>query len=137
MEWVVNATPRPLYPRERPGTHCIGGWVCPRAGLDKCGKCHHTGIRFPGHPARIESLYRLSYPSPLRNPRTKIISWPLEMGLMGCPETSARNYRYTLRNVAVVYVKFSTMLKSKKSSSRLYELLWFRGTQSGGQYQNF
>jgi hypothetical protein len=24
-KWVVNATPRPLYPRERPGTHCIGG----------------------------------------------------------------------------------------------------------------
>jgi hypothetical protein len=22
MRWVVNATPRPLYPRERPGKHC-------------------------------------------------------------------------------------------------------------------
>jgi len=31
---VANATPRPLYPRERPGRHCIGGWVGPRAGLD-------------------------------------------------------------------------------------------------------
>ena len=27
MGWVVNATPRPLYPRERRGTHCIRGWV--------------------------------------------------------------------------------------------------------------
>ena len=36
--WVVNATPRPLYPRERPGTHCIGGWVGHRAGVDGCGK---------------------------------------------------------------------------------------------------
>ena len=36
--WVVNATPRPLYPRERPGTHCIGGWVGPRADLDGYGK---------------------------------------------------------------------------------------------------
>ena len=36
--WVVNATPRPLYPQERPGAHCIGGWVGPRAGLDGCGK---------------------------------------------------------------------------------------------------
>jgi hypothetical protein len=27
MEWVVNTRPRPLYPGERPGTHCIGGWV--------------------------------------------------------------------------------------------------------------
>jgi hypothetical protein len=22
--WVVNTTPQPLYPRERPGTHCTG-----------------------------------------------------------------------------------------------------------------
>ena len=29
---------RPLYPRERPGTHCIGGWVGSRAGLGGCGK---------------------------------------------------------------------------------------------------
>ena len=36
--WVVNATLRPLYPPERPGTHCIGGWVGPRAGLNGCGK---------------------------------------------------------------------------------------------------
>ena len=27
-----------LYPRQRPGTHCAGGWVGPRAGLDRCGK---------------------------------------------------------------------------------------------------
>jgi hypothetical protein len=35
---VVNITPRPLYPREIPGTHCTGGWVGPRAGLDVCEK---------------------------------------------------------------------------------------------------
>jgi hypothetical protein len=33
-------TPRPLYPREWPGTYCIGGWVAPRAGLDWCGNSH-------------------------------------------------------------------------------------------------
>ena len=26
------------YPRERPGTDCIRGWVDPRVGLDECGK---------------------------------------------------------------------------------------------------
>ena len=37
--WVLSVTPRPLFtPRERPGTHCTGGWVGPRAGLDRCGK---------------------------------------------------------------------------------------------------
>jgi hypothetical protein len=49
MGWVVNATPRPLYPRERPYIYCIGGWAGPRAGLDRCGK---------------------SRPSPEFNPRT-------------------------------------------------------------------
>ena len=48
-------------PRERPGTHCVGGWVVPRAGLDGCGKSRPTGIRSPDRPARSESLYRLSY----------------------------------------------------------------------------
>ena len=38
MGWVDNATPRPLYPRVRPGRHCIGGWVGPRVGLNGCGK---------------------------------------------------------------------------------------------------
>jgi len=26
------------YPRQRPGTHCIGSWVGPKAGLDGCRK---------------------------------------------------------------------------------------------------
>jgi hypothetical protein len=34
--WVVSTKPRSLYPWERPGTHCTGGWVDPRAGLDVC-----------------------------------------------------------------------------------------------------
>jgi len=38
MGWVLNATPRPLYPRERPGTHCIGCWVGPGAGVGGCRK---------------------------------------------------------------------------------------------------
>jgi hypothetical protein len=64
LGWVVNATPRPLYPQERPGTHCIGGWVDPKAGLDGAEKLAHTGIRSPDRPARSELLYRLSYPGP-------------------------------------------------------------------------
>jgi hypothetical protein len=35
---MVNATPQPLYPRERPGTHFVGGRVGSRAGLDVWGK---------------------------------------------------------------------------------------------------
>ena len=54
---MVNATPRPLYPRERLGTHCIGGGVGPRAGLDGCGKPRPHRDSIPG-----PSLYRLRYP---------------------------------------------------------------------------
>jgi len=40
MGWVVNATSRPLYPREGPGTQCVEGQVGPRASLDWCGNSH-------------------------------------------------------------------------------------------------
>ena len=65
MGWVINATPRPLYPRERPGTHCVGGWVGPRAGLGRCGKSrpHHVSVARPSN--RSESLYLLRYPGRL------------------------------------------------------------------------
>jgi hypothetical protein len=36
--FVVNITPWPLYPRERPGTHFTGGWMGLWAGLDVCEK---------------------------------------------------------------------------------------------------
>ena len=54
--------PAALPPGNRPGTHCTGGWVGPRAGLDGCEKSRPTGIRSPDRPARSESLYRLHYP---------------------------------------------------------------------------
>jgi len=65
MGWVVNATPRPLYPLKRPGTHYIGGWVGPGVGLEECGKSR----LLQGFDPRIvqhvaQSLYRLSYPGP-------------------------------------------------------------------------
>jgi hypothetical protein len=53
--WSASRPGR-LYPRERPCTHCIGGWVGPRAGLDRCRKSYPTGIRSPDLPARSKSL---------------------------------------------------------------------------------
>jgi hypothetical protein len=56
--WLASTTPRPIYPRERPGTQCTGGWV----GSRTCEKnLVPIGIRFPDRPARKQSLYRLSY----------------------------------------------------------------------------
>jgi len=59
--------PAALYPRERLGTHCTGGWVGPRAGLDRCGKSSPTGIRSPDRPTSSLSIYRLSYPGLIQN----------------------------------------------------------------------
>jgi hypothetical protein len=41
-----------LPPPKRPGTHCIGGWVGPRAGLGRCGKSglHLDSIPGPSSP---------------------------------------------------------------------------------------
>jgi hypothetical protein len=38
--------PAALPPRKRPGTHCIGGWMGPRAGLDGCEKSRSHRIFF-------------------------------------------------------------------------------------------
>jgi hypothetical protein len=73
MWWVVKATPQPLYPRERPCTHYIGGWVGPRAGLDACGNLASTGIRSPERPARSESLYRLDCPGDSTGEKSRVL----------------------------------------------------------------
>jgi hypothetical protein len=41
-------TPTALPPGKRPGTHFIGGWVGPRAGLDGCGKSRPYRDSIPG-----------------------------------------------------------------------------------------
>jgi hypothetical protein len=45
--WVVSTAPRPLYPQEKPGTHCTKGWVGPRVSLDVYVKSrsHRDSIR--------------------------------------------------------------------------------------------
>ena len=44
--------PAALYPRKRSGTHCTGGWVGPRAGLDRCGKSRLHRDSIPGPSSR-------------------------------------------------------------------------------------
>jgi hypothetical protein len=63
---VVRVTPRKRFtPGERtPGTHWIGGWVGPRAGLDAEARrgilCPCRGSN-PDRPSRNQTLYCLSY----------------------------------------------------------------------------
>jgi hypothetical protein len=69
---VVNFTPLLLYPRERaPGTHWVGGWVNPRAGLDDVEERRFLPlpgleIRPLSRPARSQSLISTTLPRLLR-----------------------------------------------------------------------
>jgi hypothetical protein len=64
MEWVVNATPRPFYPRERPGTYCTEDALAPGPVWTGAENLAPTGIRSPDRPGSSESLDRLSYRGP-------------------------------------------------------------------------
>jgi hypothetical protein len=66
-EWSASRPGRFTLGEGAPGTHWIGDWVGPRAGLDDVEK--RKFLSFPGlelrplgRPARSQSLYRLSYP---------------------------------------------------------------------------
>jgi len=60
--WVSGQqhAPAALYPVERPGTHCTGGWVGPRAGLDERIISSSPGFDPGTFQPVAQSLYRLS-----------------------------------------------------------------------------
>ena len=51
--------PAALSLGKRPGTHCIGGWVVPSAGMDGCGKSrpHRDSISGPSSH-RIQEILK-------------------------------------------------------------------------------
>jgi hypothetical protein len=55
--WMVSTKHRPLYPLEWPSTHCTGGLVGPRAGLDVCEKSHLHRNSIPGIVQPVASHY--------------------------------------------------------------------------------
>ena len=61
---VVKATPHLLYPRQRPGTHPIRGWVGPRVRLDGSGKYgpHWDSIPERSSPGQVS--IRTEQPQP-------------------------------------------------------------------------
>jgi hypothetical protein len=63
--------PAALHRRERYHTHCTGGWVGPRAGLDRCEKyrLHRDSIPGPSSPKSV------AIPTELHGPSTWKIWW--------------------------------------------------------------
>jgi hypothetical protein len=67
--------PAALYPRERPGTPCTGGWVGPRAGMDRRGKSRPSSGFDPRTVQPVaQSLYRPSYRPTIARDKTKKVA---------------------------------------------------------------
>jgi hypothetical protein len=68
MWWVVNATPWPLQPLERPGIVYIEGWV-DRVPVWTIAENFASPkvFRIPDLPGHNESLYRLRYAKTKKN----------------------------------------------------------------------
>ena len=75
--------PTALYPRERLGTHCTGGWVGPRAGLDRCGNSHPP----PGFDSRTFQ--------PVASRYTDYTTWPTQMSIVPSYSLSSSSRKFT------------------------------------------
>jgi len=86
MRWVVNATPRPLYPRESDPVPFVqeAGWG-PGPVWTGVENLAPTDIRSPDHPARSESPHRLSYPG--HTSLTVYLHYPPTQTAATCPST--------------------------------------------------
>ena len=70
--------PAAIYPRERPGTHFTGGWVGPRAGLDRCGKFRPHRDSIPGLSKFITLLQQKTTLSVHRIGRVQVLCRPIQ-----------------------------------------------------------
>jgi hypothetical protein len=85
---VVKAMAQPLYPQKWPGTHCIRGWVGPRASLVRCEKCHpHQDL----------------IPSPWRVTKLTTLSWPTGYWLTYCSMTSSQTHTLPVTCYIMLY----------------------------------
>ena len=107
--WGVTVTPRPLFtPKERLGSHCIGGWVGPRAGLDRCGKSRPQPEFDPRTvQPRSQSLCRLRYPA-----RTRCVGHAL--------------FPYAIPHADVIIYSYRIESKSNSHRSPCYLFTFFR-----------
>ena len=83
MEWVVNATPRPLYPPKDPVPIVQEAvWALGTVWTGAENRAP-TGTRSSDPPARSESLYWLSYPGSNNNNNNNFLNnGPVHLGIV-------------------------------------------------------
>ena len=115
MEWVFNATPRPLYPRGRDPVPIVqeAGWASGTVWT-VAENIAPTRIRSSDHPARSESLYRLRYNRKWSRPN-------LLHYFYGICLDRLRNSTQQLRGLLVLWLKFEQCtFRMKVSQSFLF-----------------
>jgi len=101
-EWVVDATPRPLYPRERDPVPTVqeARWA-PGPVWTGAENLAPTEIRSPSRPALNETLYRLSYPGP--HLRVHTVQYPSRLEtpttLLQVTERCTHQHSYVTPNI--------------------------------------
>ena len=114
--------PVALYTRIKPCTHCLGGWVGPRAGLDRCGKSRSNRDSVPGpdRAVRIQSVYRLSYPAHFKAQRYTYIPHATTLRNAALFYTNHLNNLYNPQNDQGVFLHKSLVRLSCQTARRLF-----------------
>jgi hypothetical protein len=127
-QWSASRPCRFTSGERAPGTHWIGGWMGPRAGLDDVEKrklliLPGIELRPLGRPARSQSLYRLSYPG----------SWVTAQTIDNvCPLVSQDNVRSFIAERKILG-KFAEERRSRRGSySTLFILKIWTNYKSNG-----
>ena len=95
----------------------------PRAGLVGCGKLSQPSVRSPDGPARSESLYRLSYPSPQMLNNTQQYS-------VDCSRRFS--YSYILSS-AIINTRLRIITEKITQRRTCVQIIWLHWGRTGAQ----
>jgi hypothetical protein len=131
--WVVSVTPRPCFsPGERtPSTHCTGGWVGTRAGLDTEARGKVLCLCWVSSPVRpvVQPVARhhtdWATPAP---PHTNTVGkFQLKMSTESLPMS------YKLEKILLLFTEsaqFSCNIKCQSLLRGIYNLVFIEGKVS-------
>ena len=134
MGWVVNATPRRLYPRKYPVPVVMeAGWI---SGLVCTGAENFapTGIRSPDRPARSQSLYRLNHPGSVTRVTFAKIVVPLHYHKISYKHLQFMKHR--MSSISITNVQAATLRTAQKCRKfrAVFFILKYEGIPSSGRH---